>query len=380
MSRRESLSLAVTIATLISCLTCSSSIALENAAGGDIEKSAANPGATGLLVLRVVEGSQAAKVGLKPGDILVSYDSQKTPNMAALAPAMQAASGKGKKEISLELWRAGSAQTLKLKPGRMGVETVPVQKGKKLLPRPPETKIQFDFSRLKNAPIDTWYTFCIQGKKVGFEHNRLTLSDGKLHLESEVAFDGGKQWGINHFLVRVVATAEARPKLLDASFKSPMSKDYSIHAKRETDKASGNRIWKITQQDPSGKKNKDIELKGSLARELFPDYLVTLLCAFMPRERGACFHYTPYNEMGGTVGRPGGLLAVDEETIRVGGKEVKAWRYETRSFGQTGRTHWVDSEGQIVKNQYGGPENERVTKAEALKDLNPKIKPVTAGK
>ena len=48
---------------------------------GRLKATASNPPATGMMVTVVVPESQAAKAGLKPGDVLTSYDGTPTPTL-----------------------------------------------------------------------------------------------------------------------------------------------------------------------------------------------------------------------------------------------------------------------------------------------------------
>ena len=65
----------------------------------------------------------------------------------------------------------------------------------------------FDIARITQTPkqFEQWYRFVIDGKHVGYEHIRLEHDAEKKLIRSisEVAFDGGEQWGLNHFIVTV---------------------------------------------------------------------------------------------------------------------------------------------------------------------------------
>ena len=257
------------------------------------------PEATGLLITAVVPGTQAKKLGVKFRDILVSYDGAPTPDMAELVKA-KAGAEKGKaKRISVEFIREGEIIVLDFAPGSLGLVPVPVVKGVPLPLRPPATGVRFDFANLKEKPRDWWYAFTINGKHVGFEHNVLALVDGKLMLTSEVAFDYGKG-GIQHFHVQLSATAEPRPRVLACKYRF-VPADFICEGKRDADGA-----WVSVQSWTEKKEGKDVRKreKGKIDKppaDMLPDYLVTLLAAWMPRQKGACFHYTLLAESEGVL-------------------------------------------------------------------------------
>lgn len=71
------------------------------------------PAGTGLIVGEIVEGSPAAKAGLKSGDILLSFDSQPVPDADTLRAKIRA---KGPHPAKLEILRAGKPQVVTVTP------------------------------------------------------------------------------------------------------------------------------------------------------------------------------------------------------------------------------------------------------------------------
>jgi hypothetical protein len=259
---------------------------------------------------------------------------------------------------------------------------VPVVEGTPLQLRPPATGVEFDFSRLVGRPLDDWFAFHIGGTHVGFEHTVLGLEDGRLKLTREVAFDGGKEWGIQHFLVTITAEAGPQPRVLSGRFELPAS-GHLCEGRLVTDEA-GTR-WDSVLTWPEDEDGKTVEKRetkriDSPPKDLMPSYLIGELCAFMPRDIGASLHYTMLTDGTGELENPGSLYAAREEEVEVGGKAIRAMRFECRSMGGTGNVTWVDEAGRIAKHLYGeGVEAFLTTKRRALADLNPDIKPRTAG-
>ena len=211
--------LIVFVGILLLCLVLPA-LGGDEASGDPVEQALASPQATGLLVTRVVDGTQAAEAGLLAGDVLTTYGGQTVGSIDALKAAMQAVAAETVDVLVVR--RDGSEKTFSLKPGPMGVQLAPVEKGKGVEPLPPATKVAFDFSSLAQAPHDDWYAFTMNGERIGFEHGVSRLEDGKLVMRREVAFDGGEQWGVNHFDVTVVVTATAPPKLVSLRFENPI--------------------------------------------------------------------------------------------------------------------------------------------------------------
>jgi CHAT domain-containing protein len=67
----------------------------------------------------VVPGGNAAKGGLKPGDVLQRYDQTRLTKRADLKPRPEAEDPKA--TIEVEVWRGGKALRYKLGPGKLGV-------------------------------------------------------------------------------------------------------------------------------------------------------------------------------------------------------------------------------------------------------------------
>ncbi len=80
----------------------------------------------GLLVRSVPPGSNAAKAGIQPGDVLLSYGGTRLANRDDLAKQVPAADPKSA-GIAVVVWRQGKSLDLTLKPGLLGVglETKP---------------------------------------------------------------------------------------------------------------------------------------------------------------------------------------------------------------------------------------------------------------
>jgi putative serine protease PepD len=76
--------------------------------------------APALRVLGVAEGGNAAKAGVKAGDLLLAYDGRILDSRDDLFAAIEAAAKK--EEVAVVVYRGAERVEVKLAPGRMGVE------------------------------------------------------------------------------------------------------------------------------------------------------------------------------------------------------------------------------------------------------------------
>jgi hypothetical protein len=333
-----------------------------------MEKVAKDPPATGLLVTMVVEEMPAREAGIKPGDILVSYAGSSTADRGALQAAVQA--NEQADMVDVQVVRAGKARALRARGGRLGVQGVPVQKGVPIETRPSARKVAFDYSALGDG-MDFWMSFTLAKRKAGFEHHVYGMRGSRLHLDYEVAFDGGKAWGLNHFLVNLVLSTEgARPEALSVRFENPIA---GWVTEGNLTRGGSARIWRSAIRSPSGRENNDVKVPA----ELLPSYAIASLPLFMKPEPGACLHYTPLNEGLGVTSTPAGLVCVGEEDQTLARRKVRAWRWESHAFGEQQGTTWVADGGARLKVSYGGPTAIRVTRDEALAGVNAELEPKT---
>lgn len=349
----------------------------EEPAAVPLEATLEDPPATGLAVLQVVEGSEAARVGVRLGDVIVAYDGLATTTEDALARAKEAASAK--ERVTVVLVRADGARAeAEVASGPLGVRVAPVAKGEGVGPLPAATAVVLDWTALEKAPQDDWYTFHLgPGPKKGFEHARVSLEGGRITMRREVAFDGGEQWGLNHFDVTVVVTAEDPPRLVSVRFENPVTAYVGVGevAAREDGARELRFRWRQGADDDAG------ERRTVLPPDLpvVAGYFVETLATFMPREQGVCLHLRPVVDGWGTLEVRTALVCAAKETVDLAGEETPAWRFEQRSLaGNVVGTYWVGETGRVVASDYGGAQARRATKEEALADLPEGIRPRSA--
>jgi CHAT domain-containing protein/tetratricopeptide (TPR) repeat protein len=90
----------------------------------------AAPPAHGALIAQVVPGSNGARAGLQPGDVLLSYAGTKLTGPGDLSSAIQKASAasqpddastRGGQGLAVQVWREGRTLDLTVAPGKLGV-------------------------------------------------------------------------------------------------------------------------------------------------------------------------------------------------------------------------------------------------------------------
>jgi hypothetical protein len=351
------------------------------ACGHDLEPIAANPPADGLMVVQIVPDSQAKKLGMHVGDVLTHYDGAVLTDPQSLVSAVQAREQKNEASpILLRLIRDNEAQELTVAPGRLGVRTLAVRKGAALRLRPPATAVTYDFTPLKQGPMETWYAFHLDGQKVGFEHHTLRLmDDGRLKLESEVAFDHA-EWGVQHFHVTTLAEITPRLRTIGSVYRFPPT-DFRLTG--ELVERDGTSYW-ATRRDDSNAGDVAVDKALAPVERTIPadwqsDYLMAQVVAFMKPQGGACEHYTVFDLSTGHKIGPSSNYDAGEETLEIAGAKRLTRKYEAHQFGEIVRRAWIDPRTRVpVKFTYGGTaEAYLVTKAQALESLSSRIKPVT---
>ena len=341
-----------------------------------IERALTSPVATGLLVTGIGSGTPADQKGIQAGDIVTAYDGVPTPTLEALNDAKGKAQAAGKTAIRVTLVGLDRTErTVEIEPGPIGIGATPVEKGVAAGPLPPATPFSFDFASVKDKPHDDWYTFHFgEGPKLGFEHGMLEVKGDHLVLRREVAFDGGEQWGVNHFDVTIETTLTSPPEALRLRFANPATGTWAEGRRQE----DGTWHFEWTKEgEDEGTETRTVTLPKGLP--VVPTYLVETLAAFLPRTTGTCWHYRPMVDSNGDALLPACLIVVGKETVKLAAGEVDAWKVEQRQLGgEVGGTYWIDANGRLVKSFYGMPIALLDTKEAALEGLHEDIKPTTA--
>lgn len=348
-----------------------------------VEAVMAEPPATGLIVTGVGKGSQAAAAGILPGDVLTAYAGQRTKTLEDLQLAKRVATQTRGAAVEVAVTRPdGSTATLPIGTGQLGVEVLPVEEGVAATRLPPATDLTLEVDALRQRPLDAWFGFRFPpAPKLGFEHAVLQVIDDRIELRHEVAFDGGRRWGLNHFVVTVVMDASDPLRVREVTYVAPLA---GFESKGTLAVAEdGTRIWRTRWQGrdvESGQAQSGVR-QSVVPTDLpiVPSYFVHALASLLPKEAGNAIHFRPLSEGDGRPMLKSALVVVGQEALGDGESEVTVWRVEQRrAGGQVVGTYWVDDAGRILRSDYGGPVAFRTSQAEALASLHPDLEAQTA--
>ncbi len=329
-------------------------------AASPLEKALANPTATGLLVTRVVPGTQAERHELEAGDILVAYAGVRVPGLDAMGAAKVAA--EGKETVEIRFVRDGWGRTLSFDPGQIGVHLMPVMKGESRQVFPPETVTVFDFSGFSEQGQDDWYYFLREGGRAGVGRIQVRRVGDSLFVLSEEVLDLGTELGDHEVLSATDCSSRLSPVM--TVFRDLMNDwvRYGLPMRG----AGGCSIWNST---TTGAGSEESAAVRSYHGRAIPVYMVETLVALMPQKKDSCFRFLPLYEGSGEVEMESALVGVGEEEVDVAGTKRSGFKFEWRRLdGQVVSTFWVDGKGKLFLADYGGIQAVHAEKAEALKD------------
>ena len=329
------------------------------------------PSVTGLVITQFVPESQVKKFGLRIGDIITSYAGKPLAGHTDLVNAVQA----NTTDAVIIAQRGQETVTITAKPGKLGVYSTFVEGGK-ALSLPPDTAVMFSLERLKKSPLDTWYHFIIDGKKVGAEHARLELVGNNLTITIEVLFDGGERWGLNHMIeTGVLDVSGPAPRVVTLVHEGPLTGFRS--AGRWKDATT----WELTvdAKNEDGSPLHEVST-GTPTGPLINDYSFSSLPALMPTTPGACHHTRTVMLLNAQPTGWSALVVAGTEDTQIGEEHLHLVRMEQRSLRGTGWVAWV-MDGEVLKHDYSGGQGSTIayktTKEKALEGLDAKLVPRT---
>ena len=314
-----------------------------------VESILSNPAENGIVITLIVFGSQAYRQGFQLGDTLLTYNWKKPKSVAHLIELV----GKvgEQEEVKVQLLSEGKPRMVSLKPGRIGIDGIPVKKGQPSSSRPDVADYKPDFSTL-DALKEAWFAFVQEGKRIGYERHLLKERDGVFWLNAQSIFstDGetvnmkidiqvrresglpfqkvGYLWGNGDFKIQLVNDGKTISGAID-----------------------------------------DYKLQFAAPADVLPTYCSGLLATTLPLEVGAGTRLTLLGEGNATLYYGSALVCRGQKEAEVLGKKVRAWQFEQSSFGKIGNIYWLDDDRKLVKAIFNQGEIHRTTKADALKNL-----------
>lgn len=336
-------------------------------AGDPLDAALANPPADGLLVVQVGPDSAAETAGLRAGDVLVEYDGRVLREVADLTESRDAAAAAGGAEVEVVFVRGDEELRATIVPGPLGVYLVAVKAGMSAPGLPADTGVRFDFRALGDTS-EAWKRFLMDGRHVGYERSTTKRAGNRVFLTSEVAFDGGEQFGLNHMIVTVVTTADPRPRLEFVRMETPLT-GWSGTARLAAGLDGDVIEFRWRMEGESG-----VERRPAPA-DLVPTYFVEILARLMPREAGACLRFRPLIEGTGTAELPAALVCVGPDPEADPAEQ--RYRYEWRGLGGMVQSVFsIDARREVVHVDWNGAVGQRATREEALAGVAEELRPV----
>lgn len=317
-----------------------------------------NPPADGVVIHSIRGESTPFRIG----DVIVSFNGAPTPDWPRYYKQHTTVRSEA---VPFEVIRRGKKLTLESPRDWIawaGSPLLKVEKGVDIPLRPASTGASIDFDGFTG--VDHWFRF-IEGKskQIGYEHHVWLKEKGSVRFIYESAYES---WGLHHALVEcTLRRADARP--VSSTFRDLVG---GLEAEGKLAKGASEEVWR-TERRIEGQVERT---RCTLPREALPSSLAMFVSSLLPKEEGATFHSTPFSESTGEVGLGMATVCKGEESVSLGRRRVKAWRYEHIRLGQTRGIAWVDDEG-LVRFEDKGVAIVRSTKSEALKGLHRKLKP-----
>ncbi len=345
-----------------------------------------NPAADGLMVHRVVPGSQSESLGLQPTDIIISYaghalatvDDLKALIAQALPPP-----------LSIQVVRGTTKLTITVAPGRLGCELRPVRTGvdstlraKRTVPLPPATPFAMDLSALRKAPRESWYAFHLgdHDPQVGFEHLYLAIDHDGLRVAYDFAFDSHQFPIIADYessvfaLPQGAATVTAIPPLLSTVLDG---QDIHDHGHGQSAMSpSGQLVWSSTEAVSQQGRWGTVAKTHPMPTVPLAAALQMHLGGFLAHQLGACVHYSRWED-----DQPAehAMKVMREDTIELPDQSHRhAWVVQQFSSSGPDLICWYGDDGMLLKTEfgaaYGGAWSIMTTHDQALAGLTPSIR------
>lgn len=295
----------------------------------------ANPPATGLLIFEVGEGTQAAKAGFRPGDVLTHYDGRPVETLDDLSKIARETFQEQRKLLVL-VKRGEQELQAEFDPAPLGVRITPVRERQSRLLWRPETNVEFSPQLMSKVlkSGDHWDLLEHGDKVIGWAHAYLTSYKGRmaLRIQSSIENEQLKQQR------DVIVTFHQQPYLPLQSIRLSTENRLIFDFHRQGNTLSGERVG--------------VAVSAEIPADAISTYLTGYVAAMMPREKGACLHCSYLADSSLNAAPFSDIYCVGEEELTLGTEKVQAFGYEQTVFGERVAMYWVDADGQVVKTQY----------------------------
>jgi hypothetical protein len=333
-----------------------------------LELALADPAATGMVALRIVSGSPAEKVGIRPGDILVSYHGEPVPDLPSIAAAKERAADR--EAVILRVNRRGEVLDLTVPPGRLGIYLLPVTKGVAIPPLPKATVKRLSLAALADRPREEWFSlYWGESDKLGYVKTTSRFAGGRLFVRTEHAFDQG-DGTYRHSVLTVVLRVGADGTLTPEMTREELRAYPPVRATGTLTSTGGRRLgWSY--RGPTR------AFAGEIPTDSIPVTALPVLAGFMPRKAGACMRFRPLYESVGEAALPGALVCTGSEEVELGGRSFVVFRYEWRELGSDVRAVYrIATDGRVIGADHGeGVMALSATREQALEGIPASYRP-----
>lgn len=302
-----------------------------------LEPVLARPPATGLLVFEVLAESQAAKLGVRVGDILTHYDGQTIASTARLEDLARKAAREGRGRLLVVFRRGETEIDGEFDAAPLGVRLVAVQAGQgRVLWRPAtEESPRLEAVRAQLKGVERWELLTYQDKPIGWVRSHVASANGahRLRVQSMVRSSV------------LTENTDVTITFLDDNWLSPTSirllrrGKLALALRRENGQWVGERAG--------------VPVTAACPADTVAEALVGMLAMTMPAQPGACRRFALLETSSLSAAPFADLYCVGRDPVQLG-RERDAYRYELAVFGERRATYWVSPDGSLLQAEYPG--------------------------
>jgi hypothetical protein len=311
----------------------------------------ADPPATGMLITRLLPGGTAAESGLKPGDIIISYNGTVPESLAQFSKLV--GSAPSDTQITILVLRGPDQQALQVPGGKLGIIITPVKKGVpnaagKINDLPevsPATDLNLEV--LKSHPhLESWYTLYFDDQPVGALYLDVLARGKYIQWTCEKScIKVNSEYPRGHYISRMLTTFSDHPEFIRSDETNVLSGTHSLQSVRRFD---AGKKYELRVPNDTGQNSLPFSLDP---QEPVLCRLVAIeMLQFMPLAKDRCIHFQYFNISRYLI-EQGALHIIDVDSSRPDAKE-SWWNAEAVFQGEVPILGTLDGHGHLVRGTY----------------------------